>query len=434
MTTPNNAPTDPTSGQPLVTAAPIVAPTTPSQVQPEPVIPPAGGYTLADIERVRQEEKAKLYGRIEEEKQKAKQLAEENARLKTAVPQPQQPAPEASSQELTELKQMTTTMAQQLQTLTNAYTQTEAERYAAELRLYMNDRINAYEQAGYGLVYELIQGNTAQEIEASIQRAAQAWQRYGMGPRVPQQPQQQVQQLPIAIVQQPYQVPNGFPTAPNGAAVPMQDPGNGGLVEDIRALTTPEAVRSGAYAQNRQRIMSALQQQGGAVSGALSNAPRYMPTPGQIPQSTWQGVQQPQARLAPPAAPQPPRAAPVPQYQQQYPQQQYQPQQPYAQPAYPQQQMMQSPQYQQPQYQPQIPNGGPVQPADLNAGAPFDPGAARQQAQQVAQRHLANPAAVPNNATSGAPGKVPGYDNAPNRNASFDQHGGQVINPMIRNN
>lgn len=363
-------------GTTSVTAAPTPTVIAPSSPVPSPVPPPpapAGrSFSDADLDRVRQEEKAKLYSEMNA-------LKEQNRTLQAQVRQSQPPEAQ-SAQEMQAMREAMEasqrsleTLQQQINMLTTANQQEQSRRRQVELQLFLNQRVKAYQDAGHGLIMEMIRGANEQEIEQSIQQAAMAYQHY-FGQVQP------TAGVPVAVQVQAAPVSTGFPSVPNPQAVVQNNPSQLGWFEQTKQLTTEEAVRSGEYAKNRQTIMSSLQNAGGGVAGTLANTPRFSPTPGAIPQSTWQGVTQPQARMAPP---------PMPTH---LPQGQQQPQ--FMQP-------------QQPQFQPQLQQ----QMVPLNGG--FDPNAARATAAETAQRHLANPgsvshdpkalAQVPRHAEYGAP-------------------------------
>ncbi len=415
----------PTIEAPIMSQTPAqVAPLTPP---PLPLTPTGQVYSLADIEKVREQEKAKLYD-------KQRKLEEENARLRLSNPPAQD---DRISAELAELRASTAASNQLLQDLTAQNAAEKLNRRVAELTLFMNERIAAYREAGYGLITEMITGSNEQEIEASVQASANAYLAYFRNV-----PSSAPQQVPTAIVVSARPAPQqGFPTAPNSPGVIDQSANQPAFMQQVQNLTTPEAVRSGEYGKNRKQIMAALQNQGGGMGGTLSNQPRFAPAPGQGPQSTFSNVQQPQGLPTPQVVH--PNQAP---YAQQYPQQpvyqqappQYAPQQPqqwqppqqmqYA----PQPQPMYAPPYQQqPQYQ-QPPSGQAFTPEQINQGAPFDPAAARARAEQTATRHLAQP-----DAAKGVQGL---------QSSGLQQHreyqgvaNGAVqfvpgVNPMVRNN
>jgi len=403
MTTPN---IDPNAPAVTVTAieAPIAPLTMPQQVPaPQPTIQPVTPvtYTAQDIERAREQEKAKLYTR-------QKELADELAALKAATKQSTATAEQTPSPELVELRQTMQQMAQQVSQLTATNAQEAAARRTAELTLFMNQRITAYQAAGHGLVMRMIGGVDEQSIEASIVASAQEYAAI-VATIQPAAPQQhpitvQVQATPAASY--------GFPSVPNAQSVASYDPGQQNFIEQVNVNTTPDAVRNGDYAKNRPQIMASLRSQTSGIAGSMSNAPRYMPTPGQLPPSTWQNVQQPQALPTPQVQ--------APQYQQ--PQQFAQPQMPQvAPPQYIQQPAVQLPQYPQPQ-QPGI-----------------DVASIRAHAISTVTQHLANPgsappAPLPNGRTPGTHAEYAnrnGVTGAPNGAPVQASFNGQ--NPMIRN-
>lgn len=374
-------------GTSSVTVAPN-QPVTPSSPVPtlQPPAPPAPRmFTQQEVEQARQDEKSKLYSEMSQLKEKMRLLERQQQ-----TPEAQNAQDMQAMRETLETAQRTLgELNNQVAQLTAANAAEQSRRRAAELQLFLNQRVKAYQDAGHGLIIEMIRGSNEQEIEAAIQSSAQAYRHY-FGQVAP------TANVPVTVQVQPApQIQNGFPSVPNPQAVVQNNPSNLGWFDATKQMTTEEAVRSGEWGKNRQQVMAQLQQAGGGVSGQLASTPRFTPMPGAVPQSTWQNVQQPQALPIPQVVP-----PHVPQGQQ------------------PQFMQMQPYQPQQPQF---------VQPPQFTPG--FDPNDARQQAIRAAQGHLANPQTAPNNGqTSSALSRHHEYPARPNTQVSFNG-----TNPMHRN-
>jgi hypothetical protein len=250
--------------------------------------------------------------------------------------------------------------------------QAEQDRQQAELQAYANGRVAQEQAAGNGLIVELVRGNTAAEIDASIEAAKQAYARYA-APAPAQLPAARRAVTVTAVA------PSAFPATPSPAPV-VESQGTGGFVDAVHAATTPEAIRDGRYAQQRTQLLAQIR--GQSYAGPLSNQPRYVAQP----------YAQPSVVTQPLALPGPGPGI--------------------------------SPQAMQTQH---------VQPGQVQQVPQNDIAAMRAKAVEAAQRHLANPAQASQGGSADAAATSAylaqhGYGGVPNPNAQFT---GQ--NPMIRN-
>lgn len=180
----------------------------------------------------------------------------------------------------------------------------KARRRAAEVAQYRERKIA---EAGQEIIPGMVYGSTEAEIDASIAAAKGEFQRiknqYAPQNQRPQggpppqgwnngQPAPQGYQgqpLPPGYQGQPpqygptgYQPPpgtnQGFPTAPNPPPVPQNQGGPAGQWgQNISGMTTEQAVRSGAYGQNREQLHANLRNMNGNPLGTdPSNLPRHM--------------------------------------------------------------------------------------------------------------------------------------------------------------
>jgi hypothetical protein len=191
----------------------------------------------------------------------------------------------------------------------------KAELLKAQLQAYMERRIRETGTSANNAIIELIGGASEAEIETSIVLARSEFNRFveiakqqlaAQQPQPSAPPSQPVPSTaPIAVQVQAIPSPSQFPRPVSPPAIPEAALGTQQFTEQIAAVTTPEAVRNGTYAQHRRQLMATLQQQGQAMGSPQWHAPRnhFVST-----------VQQPQALPMPqPQVPQQNFAPPVPQ-------------------------------------------------------------------------------------------------------------------------
>lgn len=263
----------------VVLSSPTLPESTPP-VENRTVVLPAAAPTvditnpqvLAFVEKARQEEKRKLYEDLEA---KDKELRDLRAKLALK----QDPAERVAEQAL-EL--------QALQDKVNTLTATlEADRQAAatrerslQLQAYLEKRLREESSAGSRLVHALVGGQSEQEIDNSISlaKAEYAAIQAELASTVAVAP---TPQAPVGTVVTAS--PSSFPSVP---AAPMQTPEQGPSNSDIQAeiayLTSPEAVRSGLYAKNREYLQSLLHRSGNVApkpGQSFAQYPRQYATP-----------------------------------------------------------------------------------------------------------------------------------------------------------
>lgn len=231
-------------------------------VNPQTPPPPTGRvFSEEDVARIREEEKNKLYGRIDDLGNQVKELtnqiggltADEQRRKAELEAEQQRLQEEARRQEESELdakslierrtQEWQQTLAEKEQSWEQKLAQVEAEREAEralrekerafnDLREYAQGAVEANKEKIAPQLFSTINGNSKEEIDAAVQRAIQitdeitadfqndvqqllAQQQPGVqfGQQVIPQPQQQV---PVPVGVTPYAGPSNFD--PAGAA------------------------------------------------------------------------------------------------------------------------------------------------------------------------------------------------------------------------
>lgn len=245
------------------------------------------------IETARSEEKTKLYATIEA-------LKEEIKGLKSKLSEKMSPD-EKMVQMIEDLQRQAAEATTRFNALVNEVT-VERQNYTtalnnARLQSYLDRRLREEKDKGTKLVLEMVTGSTEQEIEQSIvASAAEEARRRSM---YLQEFQQQygtngvvtpISVTAVPVVVSPAIQPSAFPAPLNAAPVSTVDPGTEAFATRVAELTSPEAVRSGSYAENRAALMAAIRQ--GKVPPAgqpFANMPRAY-----VPQSQHGQVTQPQ--------------------------------------------------------------------------------------------------------------------------------------------
>lgn len=390
----------------------LVVPSDPPPPAPPPApsttLPPVTAVPNAQLPGIDPAQYANLQASYNQLAASSRAMEVELSTLRNRVP-----AAEAAVAENATLVHQINTLRGAVETLRLQVQSAEAERQTAHLQAYLNQRLLQEREAGVGMILEVVGGASVDEIEASITRAKELYSRYSQPAAVtPAGAPGVVRATSItAVAPVPQvQVPSPMPLA--------QVSGQTALLNNIAASTGPDAVRSGAYAQNREAIMAGLRAQGpqGTSLGVL---PRYV-------QPTVAGQFAPPQLGAP--VPPTPAMAPQPMYAMQPAQQVYgQPpgQLHYAQP------VAQQPSYAQPPGPVNLPQhtGQVMTTFSQPQGMSPEVQSMRAQAQQAAQHALANPTTM-GGANSGHSQALAQHGYAP---TPVNATPGAGPHPMIRN-
>lgn len=178
---PSGPPVDPASGFP--DARPTQTPAPPAQPEPQRQLPPrdpdTGRFTNEDIERIRKEEKDKLYPRIskmEEELQQLRTEREERLRQEQEEQEARAAAEEAARQAELSATERVAEVEQRFQSeLDRMRQEREAERALLEreqelasLQQYAAERLAEVGDDILPELRDLVQGTTREEIDASV--------------------------------------------------------------------------------------------------------------------------------------------------------------------------------------------------------------------------------------------------------------------------
>lgn len=318
-----------TEGVSEFSEAPIAAPVT-SPIAPAPQTPPVAAPHMVSaetVEKARLEERAKLRKEIEASHAAAAEAKKESDAAKAQVEAARKQAEadarkgmEPNDRVSAELKDLKDQLAARDAEYRAALQKQEDIRVQAQLSEYRNQRLRELTAAGVVYVEGLVaHGPTVAEIDMSLVAAANegakmrdAFMRT-YAPMVQPQPQPTVaapqpapQQQYVAPQIQPqmqlvhYQMPDGriyavqqpvtpvHPGMPQGAIVQQQGPAptapapvpsnasaHVGL-NQLPALTTEDAVRSGQYGANREKVF-AVMKQGQAPAGQQQMPMRAFP-------------------------------------------------------------------------------------------------------------------------------------------------------------
>lgn len=214
-------------------------------------------FTKEDIERARQQEKDKLYGRLSKQEEQLQTLMEREAERERQEEEERQRREEearrAEEEELDVRSLLQKKEQEWEQRFTEIQQQAEAERQVFEkerefqaLKDYAAQRLQEEQDEIMPELRDLVKGNTPEEVEESIalvkDRTARILQQVTA--------QQQAQQPP----QQP-QVPRGAPvTAPPAGPMENEMGHRTMTAEDIRNMDMD------TYAEQREKILSAMRQ------------------------------------------------------------------------------------------------------------------------------------------------------------------------------
>lgn len=340
------------SGSEAQPATPTVEPPAPTPEVPPSPAPQSEGkvYTEADLERVRKEEKAKVYSRLEAEKKAAaeaqalaKQAQEEAERAKKAAEEARIAALPVDEQLTARLAQLESDLRAERTKREQIEADLQAQARRAQLNDYKSARLATLRENGVELFEFLVGGENEAAIEESIKIAAAEYQHQSARLRanlekspdhqklladaeafrqlqaqataeVPPAPQAQPQPQPQYFATPPGAISAPTPTAPAPAPGPTTGPTFDNSM--VAQLTSPDAIRSGEYAANRPKLLAYIRQNGQVPPAAVPpraptmDAPAAPPPP--APQPTQQsvphsaqpnGVQQPTGLPTPPAAP-----------------------------------------------------------------------------------------------------------------------------------
>jgi hypothetical protein len=270
---------------------------------------------LAAVEKARSEERAKFAAALKAQEDAARAAAEQAAtaereratvaerlrQLETDKLSPNERV-QAQLREMQERIAQSEAARQQSEAARQAeLQQLQGQLHAERMEAYRNRRLA--EVGVSNVIPEFVGGNTPEEIDASIQVAATEYQRlrerhlqefqqlYGAAPQG-----QGATNPPPSVVQgapaEHYPAPRGLPSGYAPVAAPVQSP-------NLAAVTTEQAVRSGAYAQVREDILNKMREGTGAGSMVLGNSPRYGAPAPQSTLSVPQGL--PTAPARPPS-------------------------------------------------------------------------------------------------------------------------------------
>lgn len=297
------------------------------------------------LNKIRSEEKAKHKAAIEREKQERIRLQDEQSKLKSRLEEMEAANREAelealkpSERQAVEFRELQNRLEEERRTSTEATKRLQAQLRATELTAYRERAIRGH--AGQ-LIAEMVAGSSEEDIDASVERARQAFSELQQSIRQSLQaeyearlqgsqssvPQASIPQNPAYIPPPAASAgPPQFPTvaAPQPVAEAMPS------AIQLSELTSEEAVRSGRYGgELRQQILAQLQH--GQAGAQLGSSPRHLATPAPATAMPL-GVMQPQgtpmgAVANPNMVQQPYVQPPPPQAQPQVPQSQYLPQQ-----------------------------------------------------------------------------------------------------------
>lgn len=208
------------------------------------------------VEKARAQEKTKLYAKINAIESRLRELQQGGGNPPPATPRSNQSQGTRSVRD-----REVESLSQQLTDLNNKLRQ-------QELRVYRKDKIDDLRRRNVGFVESLVNGDSEEVIDASIQLAMaehammenEFKTRYnvgGNGGAAPEPvPAAGARPAPIVIRQSAPRRPDGVPTV-RGAEV-SGDSSNSISTAEITDMTSWEAIRNGTYAANRDRIHAAV--------------------------------------------------------------------------------------------------------------------------------------------------------------------------------
>lgn len=286
----------------------------------------------AALTRARREERSRLHGDLEKERQERQNAQRELEDLRKKQRETELAQMQPNERHEARIRELEATIQQTTQQYQQSTSQIQAELRATQLAAYRERVLRHY---GSEIFPQMVVGRTEEEIDQAADNAHKEWKRMRdqMEQELMQQYQQQhppqvsqaqpiqQQQYPRAFVpppnpaypslqhQNPSDPQNGFPTPTNA-----EPPAEGPVPFNLKQLTSEQAVRSGRWGgEMREQVLAQLKGQSGGYIPNLGSAPRHFDAPVQY-QTMPGGVQQPQGNPSGPA--QNPQMA---QYQQQQP-------------------------------------------------------------------------------------------------------------------
>ena len=249
---PANLPPAP-DGNTIVVPAPPPPPPTPAQGNGQT-------FSIEDIEKARQQEKDKLYERLNKQEEVLKKLQEEQQARLNAEAEARKAAEAAAEEErkknLTyeqKLEEMQAEWANRFTTLNNQLEQNaalmEAEARFQELQKFRARRLEEEKDDIMPNLHGWVQGNTEQEIEDAITRAKETTSSILNDVVQAQQNQQ------WAAQQARQQARGTGVTAPPVGPMENNSGQQSYTADDIRGMTI------GDYAKNRERLLEAARNQ-----------------------------------------------------------------------------------------------------------------------------------------------------------------------------
>lgn len=237
-------------------------PETPPETPEEPQLKTSEGFTAEDLAKARKEEKDKLYGRIEEmqgelrsfrEAEEARKQAEEEAEARRIA------EAEKKAEEEMEVRELLTKKEQEWQDRFQRLEQEreqerallEKEREFSMLTDYRRNRLDAEADHIMPELRDLVQGNTQEEIDASIATMIERTSRI-------------LDQVRASATQARQQMPGVKPTAPPIGPLEENDSAQQTYsASDIRGMSMND------YVKNRDRLLGAVRKkvQDGGIYG-----------------------------------------------------------------------------------------------------------------------------------------------------------------------
>lgn len=212
------------------------------------------------IQKARAQEKQKLYKEQKALKQQVQDLTTKLKEVETAArtsstDDPDIPANVATrkrrDEEIAELRDMITGLTRELRDRDDRAQQSARQ---AAVQAYRRDQIAAVRAAGGNLIDALVSGNNEEEIDATLEvaKAEYALVQADIEKRL----KVQAAPPPKVVVQQSTSRPTGV--TPTVSASQAADRSSALSVEDLKELTSIEAIRDGRYAKHRVEILAAV--------------------------------------------------------------------------------------------------------------------------------------------------------------------------------
>lgn len=251
---------EPVIDEPIVQAAAVVVPT-----ETEDILRNVPREALPYVQAARTQEKRKLYGQITQLTSDLSAAKTEIRRLRSeAASQPTlQPvtttAATTEEQEPDRLARLETLVQGLATSMSKADTDAQLRARRAELSAFKQSLFTRAAEEGVGYIASLVSGDTEEDIESSFEvaKAEYALVHSDVEERVRQtltrENETRVTTAP-RVVRTAANRPVGVPSvAPQGS-------GNSDTLgrEEIKALTSIDAIRDGSYAANRKKLLAAV--------------------------------------------------------------------------------------------------------------------------------------------------------------------------------